>query len=144
MEISPSTIWLIVGALLLIFEFALAPAIGFLFIGIGAIITGFLITFGLLDDHTWQWIAFAAATIISAVILWKPMKNWRSAKHNINFSDISGDEVEMISDLKEDKTGKAKWQGTTMKAKLAEGAKALKAGDKAEIVEVQGIILFVR
>ena len=64
------------------------------------------------------------------------MKNWRQ-NHDLNFNDMTGDSVTIIGDLNAGKKGKAKWNGAIMKARLVEGATALKDGAEAEIVEVK-------
>lgn len=143
METSPDLIWFIAGGILLVVEFTLAPAVGFLFAGLAAFVVGFAITSGLVEDTTMQWIVFCASTLIWALFLWKPMKNWRQ-NHDQSFSDISGEKVEIVGDLEPGKTGKAKWSGADMKARLAEGAEAIKDGTEAEIVEVRGNVLIVK
>ena len=142
-ELSDANIWLIAGGILLFLEFTLAPAIGFLFLGIGAVVTGFLIGFGIAEDSLWQWISCFAVTVISAVLLWKPMKNWRSNPSK-NFSDMRGDIVVLKTPLKAGKKGSALWNGAVMKARLAKDASELKEGQEAEIVDVQGNVLILK
>lgn len=142
-ELSDANIWLIAGGVLLCLEFTLAPAIGFLFLGIGAVVTGFLVGFGIADTTLWQWIICLAVTIASAILLWKPMKTWRTNPEK-KFNDMVGDEVEVLEDIKQGKIGSAKWNGATMKAKLAKDADSLKKGVQAEIVELQGNVLVLK
>lgn len=142
-ETSPEIIWYIAGGILLVIELMLAPAVGFLFAGLGALVVGFAISIGVLNDYIMQWIVFFASTIIWAIFLWKPMKNWRQ-NHNQSFNDIRGEKVKIIGALAEGKTGKARWSGTDMKARLEDGAKPLEDGAEAEIVDIKGNVLIVK
>ena len=128
---------------MLFLEFTAAPAMGLLFLGIGALVTGFAVGLGFFEASLWQWIICLSTTVVSAAFLWKPMKNWRG-NGNLNFNDMRGDTVEILKDLKTGKTGTAKWNGVAMKARLAEDVETLQKGVEAEIVAVEGNVLIVK
>lgn len=143
MDISDANLWLLVGTFLLVFEFVLAPQIGFLFLGIGALTTGILFHAGIIDGGLAQWITLLAGTILSALLLWKPLKNWRTGS-DLNFNDMRGDDVKTVTEIVPGKTGKAIWNGAHMKARLEEGAEKIAANTEAEIVGVDGNILIIK
>ncbi len=149
MELSPSLLWLIAGMVLIGLEVFGVPGIGLLFAGIAALITGVLVESGLMasDNYTMQFACFFVLTGISALLLWKPMQRWRTAPAAAgDYNNMVGDKVVVIGDLARGKTGKARWSGTTMQARLIPDAVVdiLPDGADAEIVAVDGNMLILK
>ena len=145
MEISTDLMWLIAGAILVIFEFTVFPGVGFLFAGIGALITGTLISGGFLTDQIWQWISFFGFSVLSAILLWKPLMKHKFDPNQRAFSDLAGQKAILISDLEPGKEGKAKWSGTAMRARLEDGIElSFKEGKELEIVRTEGNVLILK
>ncbi len=143
---SISIVWLIVGAALLAAEAMAFPGIGFLFAGLGAIITGVVVEFGFISDTdtTMQGAVFLISTSIFAMLLWKKLKAWRVNPNAPQYSNILGTEASVIGSLKPGKKGQVKWSGTTMHARLQEGAVAeLAEGAIVTVVAVDGNVLTV-
>lgn len=144
MDIPSEYIWLIAGAILIILEITTIPGVGFLFAGLGALMLGIFMELGFVEKPLWQWIIFFGLTVIWAVVLWKPLKNFRQG-NNPPFKDMEGQKAIVTGKLEPGKTGHAKWSGTKMKAKLDESAKKAKAdGDEVEVVGLDGNILIVK
>lgn len=141
-------IWLIAGALLLALEAFGASGIGFLFAGIGAILTGIIAESGvagtLLAHIAW----FFGATSLSAIVLWKPMQRWVQHRKagQADFSNIIGNEAMVIAGgLEPGKRGKVRWSGTTMQAQLApQVTEPVDEGTVVIISEVKSNLLVVK
>lgn len=139
-------LWLALGAVLLAFEAFGATGIGFLFAGLGAIVTAVLAHFGLAQDWYSQIAWFFGVTALWAVLLWKPMKKLRAQRHSGKdpYSNMIGDEVTVQpGGLQQGKTGKVKWSGTIMNARLVAGIQEMEEGDTAIIQSVDGTMLMV-
>ena len=145
MELNNDIIWLVAGVAMLVSEFLLISGVGFIFAGLGALLVGAIMSFGGLDSLTWQWVVFLASTIILAILLWKPMKNLGMNQKGQGFNDIVGQKAVLTADLSPSKSGKAKWSGTVMNAKLDDGVIGhFKEGHELEIVRVEGNVLVLR
>jgi membrane protein implicated in regulation of membrane protease activity len=84
-------------------------------------------------------------TIVSAILLWKPLKNYKSPNESKPFTDMEGQKAVVIGTLEPGKHGQAKWSGTVMKAKLDESAtSSIAEGKEAVIVRVEGNILILK
>jgi hypothetical protein len=145
MEMNNETIWLIVGVAMIISEFLLVSGVGLLFAGIAGILVGAIMNFGGLNSEMWQWVAFLGFTVISALLLWKPMKNLGIKDKGTGFKDMVGHKVALITELAPGATGKVKWSGTVMNAKLENGVTAnYDAGTELEIARIEGNVLILR
>ncbi len=140
-------LWLIAGMALVALEVMTAPGIGLIFGGFAAILTGILIEAGLVAvaDHVSQFALWFALTAVMAILLWKPLKRWRSsAGKQSEFNNMVGDiAVVCQGDLVRGKPGKAKWSGTVMNAELdpSSGVESIQDGTPAVIAAVEGITL---
>ncbi len=141
-------VWLLAGLLLLIIEVMGAPGAGLLFAGLGALIVGAALHLQLLGlaDYVAQFILFFAATVLWALLLWKPLKRFRTGQNNQHYSNIIGDTAYVGSQGLTRQGGEVTWSGTIMKARLAKDSMAdrLEAGAPVTIVEVAGATLTVR
>lgn len=151
MNIGPELLWLLLGIAAVLAEvLAVAPGIGLLFTGLGALGVSLLLyslpgaDISLLGQLTW----FLAFTAVWAVLLWKPMKRWRmpSAKSG-TYSNIVGDRATVGAEgLRKGEQGQVTWSGTVMNAELADDAavQSVPAGEIVKIVAVQGNTFFVK
>ena len=142
-----ATLWVIVGAALVVMEAFVAPGVGFLFTGLAAIITGGLVSFGLIapQDMLLQIAIFLMISAICAVVLWKKLRGFRQGKEV--YRNIIGDTAIVESKaLEKDADGQIKWSGTLMKARLAEDAKAkqIVSGREVIIEAINGNIAICR
>ncbi len=139
-------LWLALGALLLALEAFGVSGIGFLFAGLAAIITAIFAHLGWAETVWTQTAWFFAVTVAWAVLLWVPMQRMKVQKHAgvEGFANMVGDEVTVLKGgLHPNKSGKVRWSGTTMKAKLADGATAQAEGETVLIQAVKGTVLIV-
>lgn len=137
-------LWLGLAALFLALEAFGIPGIGFLFAGLGALLTWGMLQLGVISqaDLVWQVAAFFINSSFLALLLWKPLKRWRTTRSDIPYSNMVGDEATVIGTLTE-AGGNVRWSGTTMRAKL-HGGDTLSEGAAVIITAVEGNILTVR
>ncbi len=143
---NPSYIWLTIGVILIIGEFFAAPGLGIVFAGLGALATGGLIEFGVIESTTAQIITFCAATAIWALLLWKPLKRALSVKaKGKGESHIIGTEAKAAKGGVSKVAGNAVWSGTIMKARLSKDAKLEKLEEDAiaKVIDLDGSTLIL-
>lgn len=120
--LSPAEIWLLVGGLMIAIEAFAFPGVGFLFAGLGAIITAFALyteitTFTSLFG---QMAFFCGGTAFFALVLWKPMQRYIHSKgKDSGYKNIVGDYATVVEKIT-DHSGKVRWSGTIMNAKISE------------------------
>lgn len=141
---SPTILWFAAGALFIGVEIFGITGIGFLFAGIGALITGGAIELGLLagDAYVVQFVVFFGLTCISAALLWKKLK--RGIKPN--YSNMIGSEATVAQPgLSGRKEGQVKWSGTLMRAQIdpACGIDVMAADTAVIIKNIDGNLVFV-
>lgn len=143
-SLEPSYLWLIAGALLLALEAFGAPGVGFLFAGLGAIITAILAEAGIASHLESQAAWFFGLTAFWAWVLWKPLQRFRRGSHS--YHNMVGSEATVLEPgLHQNQAGKVRWSGTTMEARLLPGAPEafLSADTIVTIREVKGNTLIV-
>jgi membrane protein implicated in regulation of membrane protease activity len=81
MTLAPSILWLLAGAALLALEAFGIPGIGFLFIGLGAIVTGIAVEAGMTNsgDYVSQFAIFFVTSGALTVLLWRKLKTWHTS-----------------------------------------------------------------
>ena len=145
--INPSSIWLIIGALLIILEMVLFPGIGFLFAGLGAISVAAGLMAGWIDSLSAQFIIFFLSTAFWTAILWKPLKKLMAGKES-GFDDMVGSTAVVFDQsIEKGKMGKVKWSGAIMKCQFDPGAEGLEMIDPEAEVIITGVskgVLIVR
>lgn len=144
---APSILWLLGGAAFLAIEAFGAPGIGFLFAGLGAVLTGLLVELDILGqgDHVAQFAAFFLNSALLAYLLWNKVKHFRTAPGKPEeYHNIIGDDAVTVTPLAPGHKGEVRWSGTLMQAELEKGADALAEGATVTITAVHGNILTVR
>lgn len=147
LNIEPKFIWMSLGIILIALEILGISGIGFLFAGLGAIITFMLINFNIVTSNLISNIAiFLTSSAICTLLLWKTLKRSLSnPKHN--YQNIIGNTCQVIgNNLEKGKIGNVSWSGTVIKAKIDSNSKqeAIKTGSTVEIVSVEGNIAQVK
>ncbi len=137
-----AVIWFIAAAILISIEVMLAPGIGLLFAGLGALTTGLLITLGFVDNNAvlLQIAIFLITTSIWALALWKPMKNLLRSKSS-EYKNIIGEHAKVLGNkIQRNKSGKVSWSGTELKARLDKGSikDSVEPGEEVEILKIEG------
>lgn len=90
---SPELIWFLVGAALLLAEFA-APGLVILFFGVGAVIASLACWLGLADTLPSQLLIFSIASLVCLLTLRKYMKSWFVGDSRKEVDEIKDDFVD--------------------------------------------------
>lgn len=149
LELDVSYYWFALGAVLFLVEAVGVNGIGLLFGGIAATIIGLLIEINIVAQQsiTIQWTIWFLITALMAIILYKPMKKWRTNPTSKDrFSNIIGDNAKVgVGGLMLGKPGKIYWSGTLMNAAIDESSKqeAFMEGDIVKIADIRGNQLLV-
>lgn len=135
--------WFLLGCVLLVVDMAL---FGFasgvlLFVGIGGIVTGALMYFGLVPETLIAGLAsLALASAASAALLWKPLKNLQNSgeKPRSPMSDLVGYEFRLDSMVTPDQPGKTRYSGIDWDVEISPqaGGIELQAGTRVQVVSV--------
>ena len=142
--------WLVFGFAMLAIEVVTGFTTGvFLFAGLGALITGVLMSFGVLPE---TWIAGVACTGISSgiitALLWKPLKNLQGDRpiEKDNRSDLVGHEFVVENDIAMNKPGSTNYSGITWKVEIDKdaGIDTIQAGQRVSVSSVEVGVFKVR
>ena len=146
-----SGFWIALGFILLASEVLLFgfTTIIFLFAGVGALITGLLMSTGLLNE---TWIAgvscFGISTGIASVLLWKPLSKLQNdnVETRSQSSDLIGYEFVLQQDMSLVNTGHHRYSGVDWKVELdsSSGVGELSAGQRVAVVSVDAGIFRVK
>lgn len=146
-----SGFWIALGFLLLVSEVLLFgfTTIIFLFAGIGGLVTGLLMSSGVLPE---TWIAgvscFGISTGIVSVLLWKPMSKLQdnNAPTQSQSSDLIGYEFVLQEDISHTSTGQHRYSGIDWKVELdaTAGVESLSAGQRVAVVSLDAGIFRIK
>jgi membrane protein implicated in regulation of membrane protease activity len=142
-------LWLMIGAGLILLEVLGASGIGLLFGGLAALIVAVLIEAGTIGESNLilQGALWFAITATCAVLLFRPLKKWRTNPHaKDTFENIIGTHATVASGgLMIGKPGKVMWSGTLMNAQVTPecGIGAFLEGDTVTVCAVKGNQLIV-
>ncbi len=135
--------WLVVGFIMLAIEVITGFTTGiFLFGGLGALVTGLLMSVGLLPE---TWIAGVSSTGISSGVitslLWKPLKNLQGDRpvEKDNSSDFIGYEWVLDNDITVTKPGATHYSGIAWKVGIDKdaGVDNIAAGQRVTVSSVE-------
>ena len=146
-----SGFWIALGFILLVSEvlvFGFATII-FMFAGIGALITGGLMSAGVLSE---TWIAgvscFGISTGITSVLLWKPMSKLQNSSNETSSqsSDLIGHEFVLSQPVSHISPGQHRYSGVEWKIELdaSAGVDELAAGQRVAVVSVDAGVFRVK
>ena len=146
-----SGFWIAIGFLLLASEVLVFgfTTIIFLFAGIGALLTGLLMSAGILPE---TWIAgvasFGISTGIVSVLLWKPMSKLQNnnASKQSHSSDFIGHEFVLQEEISLMSTGSHRYSGVDWKIELDSTADVdgLSAGQRVKVASVDAGVFRVK
>ena len=135
--------WLVLGFVMLAIEVVTGFAAGvFLFVGLGALTSGVLMSFGMLPE---TWVAGVSCTGISTgiitALLWKPLKNLQGNRplQKDNSSDFVGHEFVVQSEISALNPGTTKYSGISWKVEIDKdaGVDTIEAGQRVSVSSVE-------
>ena len=131
--------WIIVGALLLGAEITFVDVEFYLvFVGLSAIIVGFLDLAGLPIPAWSDWLIFAALCVLTLVFLRGPLHAYLRSGDEPYDTDPSGDVLDLESDLLPGDSCRISYRGTSWTAENV-GAETIKKGRNAKVDGVDGL-----
>lgn len=138
-----SEFWMVIGFALLAAEVLTGFTVGvFLFAGIGALVTGGLMSFGVLAE---TWVAGISCTGISTgvitALLWKPLKNLQgdSPIEKDNSSDLIGHTFVIESEITMTNPGDTQYSGVSWRVEIDKdaGVDVIEAGKTVAVSSVE-------
>lgn len=140
--------WGLLGLIFLLVEILLISGTGFLYGGLGALTLALCAMLGLVSPHShfaMQLAWFLGFSALWTAVLWKYTKHYRHGKKRQ--SDIIGSTAIVEgTGLEKGQTGKVRWNGVPMNARLMEDSKALKLahGSQVRVIATKGKLLYVQ
>ena len=135
--------WMVIGFALLAAEILTGFTVGvFLFAGIGALVTGGLMSFGFVAE---TWIAGISSTGISTgvitAVLWKPLKNLQGNRpiEKDNSSDLVGHTFVIENEITTTKPGNTEYSGVSWRVEIDKdaGVDVIEAGKYVKVSSVE-------
>jgi inner membrane protein len=116
-----------------------------LFFALSCFITGVLVSIGVVSGWEMELLLVGVITVASAILLWKPFKNYQNAKEVPNTSsDMIGRQLPVSLTITRD-AGRVAYSGIEWQARLAADQQgSVAAGARAEVVAVDGSLLLVK
>lgn len=116
-----------------------------LFLALSCLITGLLVTFGVISGWEMEIAVVGILAILSAAILWKPFKRFQNAQETPNTSsDMIGRKL-AVTALVTHGEGRVSHSGIEWQARLvAHEHQAIPVSARAEVVAVDGTLLVVK
>ena len=142
-----SIIWIVSGAIMILAEFLFSGFIA-VFFGLGAVITGISIAFGISGSTGTPYLIFSASSIILLLIARNQMKNWFQGdlveeKNTDIDTGIVGDTVEVVSGFDESSPGHGivSYRGSNWNARSEE--EKHETGSRRNIVGRESNVLII-
>jgi hypothetical protein len=116
-----------------------------LFFAFGCLITGLLVSVGLVGNWEIEILLVGVVSVVSALLLWKPLKNYQNAKETPNrSSDMIGRQLPVTATITSE-AGRVAYSGIEWQARLAITTDTpIAEGSRAEVVSIDGSLLVVK
>lgn len=141
MEISPTQIWIIIGAAMLIAEL-LSVSFVFAFLSLGALVTAIFTWMGILPAINGQLLCFSIVSVVSLFGLRKPLKALIKRDKSLEYSEYVGDKATVVKAIPVQGEGRIFYRGTEWIA-IAKDGQEIHKGKQVIIKELDGIKLIV-
>lgn len=141
MEISPTQLWIIIGAAMLIAEL-LSVSFVFAFLSLGALVTAILTWMGMLPAISAQLLCFSIVSVASLFGLRKPLKALIKRDKSLEYSEYVGDKATVVKAIPLQGEGRIFYRGTEWIA-IAKDGQEIHKGKQVIIKELDGIKLIV-
>ncbi len=144
---SHQLIWWAIAGLSLVFELGVMGLSGpLLFFAIASVITGVLVSFGLIDGWQSEVLVVGLLTAVITLVLWKPLKAMQNSRSKTDdSSDMIGLQVPVTEDITKE-AGNIRYSGINWNARLAEDADVdvIENNRICTIVAVTGTTMLVK
>jgi membrane protein implicated in regulation of membrane protease activity len=134
---SHQLIWWAIAGLSLVFELGVMGLSGpLLFFSFASIITGILISLGLIEGWQSEVLVVGLLTAVITLVLWKPLKAMQNSRTKTDdSSDMIGLQVPVFDDITKE-AGSIRYSGVNWNARLAEDA-------EIEVIENNRVCIIV-
>jgi inner membrane protein len=142
MNFSPTQLWIIIGAALLIVEL-LSVSLVFVFLSIGALATAITTWIGITPNLNGQVLVFSLVSVGSMLLLRKPLKKiFKRDGKEIQHSEYIGDKANVVVQITANSEGKVFYRGSEWIA-ISETGATIDIGKSVAIRALDGIKLIV-
>jgi len=139
-------LWYLIAGLSFVIELSIMGLSGpLLFFAIATVITGILVSLGMIDGWKVEILAVGLISAVSALILWQPLKRLQNSKISTdNSSDMIGLQVPASTDITAT-SGTIRYSGINWSAILAKNSDVdmIHESNQCEIVAIKGNTMFV-
>jgi membrane protein implicated in regulation of membrane protease activity len=144
---NPDHLWYLIAGISFVIELSVMGLSGpLLFFAIASLITGILVSMGVVDDWQSEIFAVGLLTALAAAILWKPLKSLQNSKEkNDDSSDMIGLHV-LVSTCVTSTTGTIRYSGINWQARLADDINVTEINEQSQcqIVAITGNTMLVK
>ena len=144
---NPDYLWYLIAGLSFVIELSIMGLSGpLLFFAMASLLTGILVSIGLIDGWQSEIVSVGLLTALIAFILWKPLKQFQNTKSNTdNSSDMIGLKVPASSEINAS-SGTIRYSGINWQARLADEANVELISEKnlCQIVAITGNTMLVK
>ena len=144
---NPDYLWYLIAGLSFVIELSIMGLSGpLLFFAMASLLTGILVSIGLIDGWQSEIVSVGLLTALIAFILWKPLKQFQNTKSNTdNSSDMIGLKVPASSEINAS-SGTIRYSGINWQARLADEANVEFISEKSlcQIVAITGNTMLVK
>jgi membrane protein implicated in regulation of membrane protease activity len=137
--------WLIFGGVLMLAELLLPTGFFLFFFGLGAVLTGCLVALGVLPSFAAQGLAFVAISLVSIVLLRKPLLtrfHFRNKSH-VAVDSLIGQTAIALDAMAAQSTGKVELRGASWSA-LNIGSEPIAPQARCRVEHIEGLTLHVK
>jgi membrane protein implicated in regulation of membrane protease activity len=144
---NPDHLWYLIAGVSFVVELSIMGLSGpLLFFAIASLITGILVSAGIVEGWQSQILSIGLLTALVAAVLWRPLKALQNSKEKTdNSSDMVGLQVIVSADITKI-TGSVRYSGINWQARLADdvSVESISAQSQCEIVAITGNIMLVK
>lgn len=144
---NPDHLWYLIAGISFVIELSIMGLSGpLLFFAIASLMTGILVSIGVVDGWQSEILTIGLLTALVAAILWKPLKSLQNSKDKTdNSSDMVGLQVLVSEDITAT-AGSIRYSGINWQARLAEGANVALINEQSQclIVAITGNTMLVK
>jgi inner membrane protein len=135
--------WLFLGLVLAGAEMMSPGGFYLLFFGIAALVVGALAGLGIVQIVWLEWLLFSILAIASLLLFRGPLLRMTKQTPTHVVDTMVGETAVLLEDLPPGQTGKAELRGTTWSTRN-DGVAPLTRGQRAIVIKVDGLMLWVR
>lgn len=144
---NPAHLWYLIAGVSFVVELSIMGLSGpLLFFAIASLITGILVSLGIVNGWQGEILSVGLLTALVAAILWKPLKSLQNSKDKTdNSSDMVGLQVTVSTDITHT-SGSVRYSGIDWQARLADDANVTAIPEQSQciIVAITGNTMLVK